>query len=47
MEEYAEDLQADLAEAIGPPEEVGAACLASGQFWATDGSLGKGTQGQS
>ena len=45
MEEYAENLQADLAEAIGPPEEVGAACLAPGQFWATDGSLGKGDAG--
>jgi len=32
MEEHAEDLQDDLAETIGPPEEVGAACLAPGQF---------------
>ena len=45
IEEYAEDLQADLAEAIDSPEEVGAACLAPGQFWATDGSLGNGDAG--
>ena len=45
MEEYAEDLHADLAEAIGSPEEVGTACLAPGQFWATNGSLGKGDTG--
>ena len=36
MEKHAEDLQDDLAETIGPPEKVGAACLAPGQFWATD-----------
>ena len=45
IEKCAEDLQDDLAQTIGPPEEVGAACLAPGEFWATDGSLGQGDAG--
>jgi hypothetical protein len=45
MKEYAVDLQDVLAGTIGSSEEVGAACLAPGQFWATDGSLGNGDAG--
>ena len=41
MTEYDPVLPPSLENALGLPEAMGAACLASGQFWAFSGSLEK------
>ena len=45
MAEYDPVLPPNLESVLGPPEAMGAACLAPGQFWASSGSLGKGDEG--
>jgi hypothetical protein len=44
MAEYDPVLPPSLESVFGPPEATGAACLASGQFWASAGSLEKGDE---